>query len=132
MTGMRHFTPGELGGMQGTQSGAMMDTGRIWRYSEAEGDYGAPKASYTPDAVTVCGLDLTSGRNLRKPEYLAPVVDARLRLPAGTQIEAHDKFEVLSRYGQALGTSLFFEVDGPAREGPSGVVVDLRRSTAVA
>jgi hypothetical protein len=128
----RLFTPGQLSRMRGVQEQAMQDTGRVWAHAESAGDYGASKVVYTPGAVTVCGLDMTGGRNVRKDDYTAPIVDARLRLPIGTVIRPHDKFEVITRYGEFLTPALFYEVDGPARIGPSGIVVDLRRVEAIA
>lgn len=125
---MRRFTNGELAGMQRTQQGAMMDLCRIADYAAGAGNaYGQKPAVYTNRGqATICGYDPTAtGEVLQGSEVVT--IDAALRLPVDTVIDSRDRVTLLERFGAALVVPLTFDVIGNPEQGPSGLVVKLRR-----
>lgn len=114
--------------MQRTQQGAMMDLCRIGDYAAGAGNaYGQKPGTYTDrDYTTVCGYDPTaSGEMLQGNETVT--IDAALRLPVATVIDSRDRVTLLERFGTALAIPLVFYVYGNPEQGPSGLVVKLRR-----
>lgn len=133
---MRVLTPTELERMQGTQEGAMMDTGIILKFTETNrtDEYGMPVSPFVEGPVTVCGFDGNP-----KPEQNAPagggnqtqveVSEARLRLPIDIAIENRDRVRITHRFGVLLEKPIMLELTENPRRGPSGLLVDVRRVT---
>jgi len=116
--------------MQSTQDGAMQDVCRIGAYQESTDGYGNPDTSSPEDLWTygeeqICGLEHVRPRETQGSGDV-PVIDARLRLPVDTSIDERDRIRIEQRYGEARDTAQVFEIEGPVRRGPSGLVLGLR------
>lgn len=115
--------------MRDTQQAAMLDTCQVGTYSVDSSDvYGNPVAVYTYGASLACGLEQISPKELL-PSAQVPSIDARIRLPVDTAITSKDRIKITHRHGQALAAAQVYDVAGPPRQGPSGLVVDLRLAT---
>lgn len=126
---MRSFTASELARMRGAQDDAMQDICKIWAYSSTPDSYGNPTPTFTwTGDLSACGF-----RHVKPSEAHGsgevPIMDAELRLPIDTIITSLDRVEILQRYGEDLDSSEVYEVTGPIRRGPSGIVVMLRLAT---
>ena len=86
-----------------------------WRNALDERDGGEIKCSVddSPDTETGDGAE-------------APVVDALLRVPLGTDINALDRFRWTKSHGTALGTPQEYTVISKPRMGASGLTVKLK------
>jgi len=124
---MRDFTSAELTRMRSTQDAAMQDTCQVLVYSSAADGYGNPSPTYTAGDAIACGLELVSPSE-KQASGDVPVIDARLRLPIDTTIDERNRIQVTHRYGEELDTAQIFEIEGPVKRGPSGLVLDLRLS----
>ncbi len=122
---MRKFTADELERMRDTQDAAMQDLAWVLRYSSMTDGYGLPEGVYARAFEVVCGLELVDPAEMQGTGEV-PVIDARLRLPIETVVDERDRIEVTERYGEVLGTSQVFEIEGPVERGPSGLVLKLR------
>jgi hypothetical protein len=89
--------------------------------------YGLPLVTWLDAGVSPCGLDIRASREMVNAE--AHVYDARLRLPFGTQISNIDRVRITHRYGNLMATPLVYDLIGDVRQGPSGILVDLRSVT---
>lgn len=122
---MRAFTATELARLRATQEAAMQDVCVVQAYSSEPDEYGNPTVTYTDGDEIACGLwPLSPSEKQGTGEV--PEITARVRLPITTTVGTHDRIEVLQRFGEELTTAQVFEVVGPERRGPSGLVVDLR------
>ena len=126
---MRVFTGDELARMQATQTSAMFDTCVIQAYSAAQDAYGAMIASYTDGSEISVGFDPTGGREGKRTDMTTLPIDATVRLPFGTSVNAKDRIKITKRFGTALSTALVFDVVGFPQTGPSGIVLDLESVT---
>jgi hypothetical protein len=130
---MDMFTANELASMQATQKSAMMDECLIISKADLGTDpYGMPVESY-PDTggegtTSVCGLNMDP-KGEAMGDTQVSLIDARLRLPIGTEISRTDRIRITKRFGLSLEDTLLFKVMGEPRRGPSGLVVDLKRVT---
>jgi hypothetical protein len=123
---MRAFTSEELTRMRATQDGAMQDVCRVGGYvADSDDAYGLPSSEYVYGDEVVCGLELVSPDEAQDAGEV-PMIDARLRLPIGTEIDERDRIRVEQRYGEALDDAQVFEIEGPVQRGPSGLVLALR------
>lgn len=127
---VRAFSSAELAAMRATQDSAMQDTCRIGVYREVSDAYGNPDTS-SPASLWVYGAALACGLEMVRPRETqesgdVPLVDAKLRLPVATSIDERDRIRIERRYGEALDPEKVYEVVGPPRRGPSGLVVSLR------
>ena len=122
---MRHFTSTELIRMRGTQDGAMQDVCRIGAYTAADDAYNLPDVTYVYGVEVICGLDLMSPTE-QQASGEVPVINAKLRLPIGTEIDERDRIRIEQRYNEDLDTPQVFEIEGPVDRGPSGLVLDVR------
>lgn len=106
-----------------------MDTCVIMSHSAgAANNYGKPADIYVDGAPTACGYKPRSTREAQQGNETV-IIDAELRLPIGTAVKAADRVRLTKRYGEALATPLLFSVIGQPAQGPSGLVVNLRRVT---
>lgn len=122
---MRPFTSDELDRMQSTQEGAMQGTCNILVYSSMTDDYGNPKAVYTAGGDVECGLEHVQPKEAQDTGEV-PMIDARLRLPIDTEIDERDRIQVTHRFGEELDSPQVFEIAGPVKRGPSGLVLLLK------
>lgn len=102
----------------------MQDTCLILAYSSTTDTYGNPVAYYAPGDATSCGLEHVNPREVQASGEV-PVIQARLRLPIDTSIDERDRVQITHRYGGAV-TAQTFEIVGPVKRGPSGIVLNLR------
>ena len=126
---MSDFTAAELTGMRAAQTGHMMDTCTVDAYSETFNSFGEAVVTYTAGAAQDCGLDMRPGSERHDPNKTALEWDATIRLAITTAPNARDRITVTHRFGEALGTSLTFNVVGPIQRGPSGIRLLLKRVT---
>lgn len=123
---MRVFTATELTRMQSTQDTAMQDRCQVGVYTApTSDDYALPVAVYTYGSAIVCGVEHVNPQEEHASGEV-PVIDARLRLPIGTSIDERNRIKITRRYGSELSTPQVFEIEGPVKRGPSGLVLDLR------
>ena len=127
---MDAFTDTELLDMQDAQEAAMMDTCDIWRISNAGKDsYGKPKRAWITLYHDVpCGFGYPTPREAMGLAQ-AEQIDAKLRLALGTDITNLDRVTITDRFGTAEAEPIQYEIGGPVEQGPSGLVVWLRKVT---
>lgn len=113
--------------MQATNVGAMQDTCVVQRYSRTLDTYGEPVPTYTDGAAIACGVEMTTGKENRRGDMLVEHIDATLRLPIATTLQAADRIKVTYRFGAAA--LQVYEIVGEIRRGPSGLRVDVREVT---
>lgn len=123
---MNPISRDELEGMQETQEAAMFDTCVPMKYSEVLDSIGHPTPTWTDGDLQPCGLDMTGGREQRGSQRNLVTWDARLRLPIGSDLGLKDRVRIVLRFGRPC-TPIVYEVDGPAEQGPSGLVVPLKK-----
>ena len=122
---MHDFTTTELDRMQSTQESAMMCTCTVGAYSSTPDSYGNPSPSYAYGTAIACGVQHI-GPKEEQASGEVPVINAKLRLPIDTVLDERDRIKVTHRFGAAPSTAQVFEIEGPPRRGPSGLVVDVR------
>lgn len=128
---VRHFTATQLARMQGTQDSAMQDTCVVLTYSSTDDDYGNPVATYTAGASMICGVREMGPREVQASN-LVPQIDVQLRLPIDTELDPRDRIRITGRYAEgsifeeAL-TAVDYEIVGPVKRGPSGLVVECKK-----
>ncbi len=77
----------------------------------------------------ICGFQPTAGTEQRRADLTILAYDARLRLPLTVSVTYLDKVRITKRFGVTLTTPLTFQVEGDAQQGPSGLVLLLKRVT---
>lgn len=102
----------------------MQDTCQVLVYSSADDAYNNPSPTYTPGSAISCGVELVGPDEVQESGEV-PVIDARIRLPINTTIDARDRIRVTHRYGEDV-TDEDYEIEGPVQRGPSGLVVTCR------
>jgi hypothetical protein len=123
---MRHLQTTELGRLQDTQEGAMMDTCVVLTFAEGvTNEYGKPKPGYQAGSAIECGFNATARKEVMDGAQVA-ITDAQLRLPIGTTITNLDRLRITHRHGVALTTPLTFAIIGEPRRGSSGLLLNLR------
>jgi hypothetical protein len=127
---VRAFSSIELASMRTTQDSAMQDVCRIGEYREVLDAYGNPDTN-APSSLWVYGDEVACGLEMVRPRETqesgdVPLVDARLRLALDTAIDEVDRIRMEQRYGEAMDPAEVYEVAGPPRRGPSGLVVEMR------
>lgn len=128
---MRPFSTGELGRLKNTQQGAMQDTCGLYTLSvSSTDDFNQPVRTYVLAATVDCGVELAAAAEVMG-ETQVPEYDAKIRLPVAqfSVIENVDRITVTHRYGIELDIAWEFEIIGPPRLGPSGVVVECKLVT---
>lgn len=122
------FTASELAGMRTAQDGHMLDTAYLRVYSETQNSFGEMIGAYAESGTsTACGLDMRPGSERHQDDKTVTTYDATMRLPITANPNPRDQYRVSARFGEALATSLIFEVLSPIQRGPSGVRVLLRK-----
>lgn len=107
----------------------MMDTCTILTFSTgAANGYGKPAVSYAEGSPIICGYRPRSTREVQQGNETV-IIDGELRLPITTAIKSTDRVRLTKRFGETLATPLLFSVIGQPAQGPSGLVVSLRRVT---
>ena len=127
---MDAFSASELLGIQETQESAMMDLCDISRISNSGTDgYGKPRRTWVIlyDEVP-CGFGYPSPREAMGLAQ-AQQLDAKLRLPLDTDITNLDRVTITDRFGVAETDPITYEVGGPVEQGPSGIIIWLRKVT---
>lgn len=107
----------------------MQDRCRIGAYRSTLDGYNNPVAEYVYGELTACGLQLVRPDEVQGSGEV-PEIGVELRLPLGTTLDTKDRIMVTHRYGEALETSQIYEVVGPVKRGPSGLVVRLALSNS--
>lgn len=106
----------------------MMDTCVIYTHSDGATDaYGSPSVTYSAGSAVACGYKPSSTREVQQGNETV-IIDAQLRLAIGTAIGSRDRVQLTKRYGDSI-TPILFDVTGQPAQGPSGIVVNLRRVT---
>lgn len=123
---MKPISRTELEDMQATQESAMFDTCVLMQYSETLDSINHPTPTWTDGPVLSCGLDMTGGREQRGSQRTLVTWDAKLRLPISTVVDLRDRVRIIMRFGQPC-IPIVYELDGPPEQGPSGLVVPLKK-----
>lgn len=119
---------GELAGMKTAQEWHMMDTCQVLAYSQTPDAYNIPSPTYTAGSTIACGLGpISFGEVLAQAEV--PAATAEIRLPIATVITSEDRIRMIGRLGTTLGTPEDYEIVGNPRQGPSGIVAQVKRIT---
>jgi hypothetical protein len=123
------LSSGELVSMRGTQDDAMQDTcvRLVWGPgTDAWGNPDLTKTVYTAAASTVaCGVEMVNPDELQASSEV-PDIDAHIRMPLATTLDAKDRIRVTHRYGEDT-TDVEYEIVGPVKRGPTGLVVECRK-----
>lgn len=125
---MLPFSASTLARMREVQEAHMQDTCHILTYDttwEETDEYGIPIDDYLAEVASICGLKLYSPKEIHASGEV-PTILGELRLPIDTVIDTRSRVRIVERFGEALVEPMLFDVGGPARRGPSGLVVFLR------
>lgn len=129
---MAALTAQQMTRMQATQEAHMMDVGHVLTFDEGEkGKDNVRKARWILQPSTICGFQFANktGETLGRADV--PVVDAKLRLPLGTEVCSWDRFRLTHRLGNVLDVAVDYEIKGEPRVGPSGIYCDLMQAQDV-
>lgn len=122
------FSDKQLEFMQRVQESRMPDRCTV-RYPTAQGvdGYNVPVMG-EQEFYTQCGYDASGGREVADGSETV-VADAVIRLPLAVlpYLSKLGKVEVTERHGRRVDPPMVFEMIGDPDEGPSGVVLALRR-----
>jgi len=129
------FSSSELTFMRTAQEAAMQDTCVILRPDTSTDDWNNPsdETYFAQDAIS-CGLQHLSPKEVQG-QQLVPEITARIRFPIDTDVRSDDRIAVTHRFGEELTDAQddsdpqVFEIVGPVRRGPSGLVVDVKMAT---
>ena len=121
------FSADELSGMKTAQEAHMMDEVVRMAWSSAKDALNADVPAWTDGIILMCGIDMTGGSEQRDGGRIVVRWDVRIRLPLGTTLDLRDRFRIKSRFGQAVLSGTVYEVITPPEEGPSGIVLNLRK-----
>lgn len=121
------FSHDDLVGMQETQTGHMMDAVMLMKYTETKDAMNHGVASYVDNRVLQCGINMTGSREDQRTDKGLVTWDASLRLPLRTVFDLRDRVRVLWRFGEPSDDNTVYEFAGPAKIGPSGMVVPLKK-----
>jgi hypothetical protein len=121
----------DLAHMQAVQVESMIDTCVVVTVATVTGAYGGQEQVETESAPVRCGLSFASGRGQSSASILntargaMPAVDAVLRLPLGTPVNATSRVRVTHRAGAVFNQT--FSVEGPVMPGRTCLIVGLKR-----
>lgn len=114
--------------MQRAQEAHMLDRCTLhYPTSEGTDGYNVPVLG-DQEFQTQCGYDASGGREVSDGSETV-VADAALRLPLAMlpYVSKFGKIEITERHGRRVDPPLVFEMIGDPDEGPSGIVLTLRR-----
>lgn len=122
------FSSGELSDLRATQEAHMMDTCLIAEPTTTTNSYNLPSRSWNWVGATesACGFDASPSKELLDQ---VPYSEAVVRLPIGTTISNVARVRVTERFGVTESSPITFEVIGAPRQGPSGLLVWLKKVT---
>lgn len=124
---MQAFSNTELERMQTAQESAMMDACVPMRYSETRDELNHPVGSWEDDDEIVCGLDMRGGDERTGDGRVLVSWDAMLRLPIETVLDLRDRIRIIERFGTELETEIIYQIVAPPQQGPSGLLVKLKK-----
>lgn len=122
---MHAFAATELARMRSAQQSSMQDVCQIGRYQSTADAYNNPDVEYVYGGQQACGFEHLQPKEVQGTAQV-PIIDARLRLPVGVDVDPRDRIRIEERYGEVLASPEVYEIEGPVRRGPSGLVLDLR------
>lgn len=122
---MSALRAGELTRFQAAQEWHMNDACQVLTYSSADDAYNVPVASYTAGSEIACGFGRTGPREALGAAQV-PMAEAELRLPTETAVTARDRIRIVKRNGETI-TAEDYEIVGPPWQGPSGMVLKLKK-----
>ncbi len=120
------LTAAELATMQAVQQASMIDTCVIVTVTTTTGAYGGQQTATTESAATACGLSFNTARRMDAGRGPLASVDAVLRLPLGTAIDATSQVRIMGRNGAAC-TPVTYTIEGPVMPGRTCLIVGLKR-----
>lgn len=103
---------------------------KIWTYSSTQDSTGllVPAAPVWANISEIaCGVDPQGSSESARRDMTLGVYDALLRLPLGTTIATKDRVQWTESWGTDLTAAIVFEVAGPPRQGPLGILAPLKR-----
>jgi hypothetical protein len=113
--------------MKEVQESHMMDEVVRLVWSSEKDALNADVPTWTAGITLPCGIDMTGGSEQRDGGRIMVRWDALIRLPLGTTIDLRDRFRIASRFGQSVLSGTVYEIVSPPEEGPSGIVLTLRK-----
>jgi hypothetical protein len=91
--------------------------------------YGDEVETFSPGSAVICGFKATSKREVQEQGQIV-MAEAELRLPIGTAVTSKDRVRLTYRLGTLLASPVDYEVIGHPYQGPSGLLLTLRRVTS--
>lgn len=116
----------DLAQMQAVQEASMIDTCVIVTVTTTTGAYGGQQVATSESAATPCGLSFNTARRMDAQRGPLASVDAVLRLPLGTAIDATSQVRITGR-NEAVCTPVMYQVEGPVMPGRTCLIVGLKR-----
>lgn len=116
-----------LSRVRAVQKDHMFDTVVRLVWSSEKDSLNADIPTWTAGATLRCGIDMTGGSEQRDGGRIMVRWDARLRLPLGTVVDLRDRFRIVAHFGQSVLDETVYEIVSPPEEGPSGIVLNLRK-----
>lgn len=128
------FSTAERGELRGAQAAHMPDTCIVQTHSVTQDAHGQEVIDYADGLPIACGFGyapLGVAPEVERADGTTVTVDAQVRLTLadGQGIGTKDRVKLTKRFGTALAPAQVYEVVGPPRVGPSGVVLQLRQVT---
>ena len=120
------LTAADLTQMQAVQDASMIDTCIIMTVTSTAGTYGGQKTSTSDSAATPCGLSFNTARRMDAARGPLASVDAVLRLPLATVVNATSQIRITHRNGVAI-TPQTYTIEGPVMPGRTCLIVGLKR-----
>jgi hypothetical protein len=103
---------------------------KIWSYASTQDSTGLLVATapvWANISEIACGIDPWGSSESARRDMTLGVYDALLRVPLGTTIATKDRVQWTESWGADLTTPIVFEVAGPPRQGPLGILAPLKR-----
>ena len=123
----------DLPWMQETYASSFEARGKLARPERVQDGAGEPIAAAIDwpalDSYP-CGFESKGGEYRDRRDGTLVATDGRVRFAAGTDVQADDRFLLVTRYGSDLEEALEFEVVSTPAVGPAGVLADVRKVEA--
>ena len=122
---MNAFSPCELSGMREAAAASFLDACQLG--APSGGDWGNDPGAraYGWGAEMACGFQPSPGGEAGDGSQ-APLADALLRLPLGTQVTGLDRVRITQRHGEALAEPDEYTIEGKPDQGVSALVLRLK------